>query len=430
MSESQKESKKKSDMAIGKGVQIVCAIIGLVISMLIIAFTAWVMIEMDTSSMLIFLCGVLISIAQMTAVFFAIRLARKTVVRLQKISKENESLSAKEVSKTAHLTLRSIFTVALGGLFAGGILVAKVRKFCLKSWNKEEARKINRATLPAVTGILFGRMFLFLGGVFLVFCYFVPMTKIETRTVAEMSASTEFIDDDAMEVGDTQVIRAAENGETKITTEVKYRLIFGTEVSREDVSKEQTKAPVNAIVSKGTKKWQYMWCSDGTSYSYTDEQFATPSVGFTSKSPDACETSGHGAKTKLANEPPATRSNAAVNNNSGWTSNIYNYKPSTYTPSYTEPPTTSSGNTETPAVTCDEALKKYYENAYIYKTNSIRDYYSAQMQDVQRKLGAIGAGGGSAQQHALDDLRWKCNEELSKAKTEYLLRLQEINCEQ
>ena len=50
-----------------------------------------------------------------------------------------------------------------------------------------------------------------------------------------------------------------------------------------------------------------MYCSDGSYYYYTAEQFKNPEVGYTDQSPDTCAEKGAGAQTTIADVPPAEK---------------------------------------------------------------------------------------------------------------------------
>ncbi len=71
--------------------------------------------------------------------------------------------------------------------------------------------------------------------------------------------------------------------------------------------------------NKKTKRWQYMYCSNGSYRYYTDEQFKNPQTGFTKNSKDYCASNGQGKMTKLADKPPQVSGNATSSTGSSYT---------------------------------------------------------------------------------------------------------------
>lgn len=108
-------------------------------------------------------------------------------------------------------------------------------------------------------------------------------------------------------------------GERVATYSVKtsiFKLIFGIDGNKKEVSSKTNVAPVEKVVINGTKKYQYMLCSDRSYRYYNDDQFKDPSIGFTGKSEDFCAKFNQGTKVKLADDSsggvqysPATQSN-------------------------------------------------------------------------------------------------------------------------
>lgn len=76
--------------------------------------------------------------------------------------------------------------------------------------------------------------------------------------------------------------------------------MVGPPIQQKEKTSLVIKAPVNKKVVNGTKKYQYMICSDGSSRYYTDEQFKDSQTGFTSKSKDYCEENNQGYKMGLS----------------------------------------------------------------------------------------------------------------------------------
>ena len=100
-----------------------------------------------------------------------------------------------------------------------------------------------------------------------------------------------------LELGQTEVRQAGKDGEKH----TKRNLIFGAEVST-DYSDS-----VDEIIANGSRRYQYMYCSDGSYRYYTAEQFKDPKVGFTHQSPDGCALNGTGTQTTIADVPPAEK---------------------------------------------------------------------------------------------------------------------------
>ena len=102
------------------------------------------------------------------------------------------------------------------------------------------------------------------------------------------------ITDSNLELGQSEVRQAGKDG----VKQIKRNLLFGAEAS------STSTAPVDEITAKGSRKYQYMYCSDGSSRYYTAEQFKDPNTGFTHQSPDYCAENGNGTQTTIADVPP------------------------------------------------------------------------------------------------------------------------------
>lgn len=136
-----------------------------------------------------------------------------------------------------------------------------------------------------------------------------PMFSGTIVKSAPVAFTKQTIADSTVELGDTKTIQTGTNGIQIITySEPKslLNLIFGGGSIDElkETSSVTTKQPVTEIIGSGTRKYQYMYCSDGTYRYYTDAQFKDPRTGFTHKSPDDCAKSNHGTATQLADTPP------------------------------------------------------------------------------------------------------------------------------
>lgn len=110
----------------------------------------------------------------------------------------------------------------------------------------------------------------------------------------EVAYDSTFITDANLELDQREVRQSGKNGKKTIT----HSILFGIKLS-EDIDE-----PVDEQIAKGSKRFQYMYCSDGSYYYYTAEQFKDPNIGYTHQSPDQCIKNGKGAQTALADTPP------------------------------------------------------------------------------------------------------------------------------
>lgn len=131
---------------------------------------------------------------------------------------------------------------------------------------------------------------------------FYPFSHTEIGN-SDIDYETSYTDDPTIELGDEQIRTNGELGlkETEITVK---RTLSGNEISREITSERIIKAPVNKHVVKGTKRYQFMWCSNGSYRYFTSDEFKKPGAGFTKKSPDHCSKNGQGNMTKLSDSAP------------------------------------------------------------------------------------------------------------------------------
>ncbi len=141
--------------------------------------------------------------------------------------------------------------------------------------------------------------------------YCVPFTTDETRDNA-IIYKTLYIQDSSLELGQQQVRQNGQNGTTETVVGVRHTL-SGRNLGESVVSERVVTQPANETVAKGTKKYQYMWCSNGSYQYYTNEQFKDPNTGFTHQSPDYCTRNGQGQMTGLADTPPATQPSSPSN---------------------------------------------------------------------------------------------------------------------
>lgn len=124
----------------------------------------------------------------------------------------------------------------------------------------------------------------------------------------EKNAAVPFVTDvqtnAGLELGDSKVLQEGRKGSKTMTVSSLQSLwgrLFGWEpIRQKETDSRVTKKPVDKIVANGTRKYQYMLCSDGSSRYYTDEQFKDANTGFTNKSSDFCKQNNQGEKLKLA----------------------------------------------------------------------------------------------------------------------------------
>jgi len=117
----------------------------------------------------------------------------------------------------------------------------------------------------------------------------------------------------SLELGDSKTIQEGRNGNKVVTTDSFQSLwgrILGFQpIQQKDKNETIIDQVVDKVVANGSRKYQYMMCSDGRYRYYTDEQFKDPATGFTSKSNDVCKENNQGAKVNLADSP-----DGAINN--------------------------------------------------------------------------------------------------------------------
>lgn len=118
-----------------------------------------------------------------------------------------------------------------------------------------------------------------------------------------------------------------------------------------------TQNTISPVINNEERRYQYMYCSNGTYRYYTDEEFNKQNTGFTESGPDYCAQNGQGKKVQLADVPPA-----AKQTNSPTT---YDFPTSAWpsAPTVQPYPSLSDEPAIVPAV-CDEALEVSYINAF------------------------------------------------------------------
>ena len=136
---------------------------------------------------------------------------------------------------------------------------------------------------------------------------FAKSTPVTFHTVNENHAG--------LELGDSKLLQEGRDGRKIVNVEslqnVWGKLLGLQPMLQKEVTTTITEAPVDKIVANGSRKYQYMLCSDNSHRYYTDEQFRDPNVGFTSKSGDVCKENNQGVKLKLADSLDGTVNNLA-----------------------------------------------------------------------------------------------------------------------
>lgn len=130
-----------------------------------------------------------------------------------------------------------------------------------------------------------------------------------TKEVKVMSFSTVYNSSPDIELGDQQTKKVGKDGKGLISYQsfwsVNDKLFQANDISRNQVASKVIQSPESKVIVMGTKKYQYMWCSDGTYYEYTDAQFKNSNTGFTHKSLDDCAPHGAGSFSQLSNTAPS-----------------------------------------------------------------------------------------------------------------------------
>lgn len=140
-----------------------------------------------------------------------------------------------------------------------------------------------------------------------------PIFSSSEQSSESVPYPTQNTKDSTLELNITKQKQAGVDGKNTVTYKVSkslFNVLFGGQTNRTFVSSKEVKSPVPKIIASGTKKYQYMYCSNGSYRYYTDAQFKNPSVGFTHKSPDNCAQNHEGTETQLANAPPQSGSRA------------------------------------------------------------------------------------------------------------------------
>lgn len=136
----------------------------------------------------------------------------------------------------------------------------------------------------------------------------IPFPYAYAKTVT-VPFTTDNRQSNELELNDSKVIQQGINGAKVVQVSSLQSLwgrIFGLQpIHQKETTSTVSKPPTNKVVVEGTRKYQYMLCSDGSYRYYTDEQFKDPQTGFTSKSKDNCKHNNQGHKVSLTNSNPA-----------------------------------------------------------------------------------------------------------------------------
>ena len=147
----------------------------------------------------------------------------------------------------------------------------------------------------------------FLVAVIFLVILFIPFTSHST-TSEPTDYNTTYQKSPDLFLGEKQIITQGSKGVDDVTFEssgsILQRIFTPGSLPRQEVNRAVVSAPVDELDKEGTLKKQYMYCTDGSYMSYTDEQFNDPNTGFTDKSPDACAQQGHGTETMLGDSAP------------------------------------------------------------------------------------------------------------------------------
>jgi|GEM_PF-3540275 len=212
----------------------------------------------------------------------------------------------------------AMFLLGLAGiLFAGwvGTLIALLANL------QHVWRRFTKKQQPPTRLIVYGTVSLFLVLIGLFGSY---------TTTEELAYETTTTTDASLELGQQEKRQTGKPG----SVVVRRNLLFAFETSSTRTE------PVDEVIAKGSRRYQYMYCSNGSYRYYTAEQFKNPLVGFTHQSEDFCSKSGQGKQTALADTPPPEK--------------VVQQVP-TYYPSYRSPSsytTTCNAYSFTNSITC------------------------------------------------------------------------------
>lgn len=140
-----------------------------------------------------------------------------------------------------------------------------------------------------------------------------PYTFAKTVTIPFTTDSQQSAE---LELNDSKIIQEGVDGTKTVQVSSFQSLwgrIFGLQpVRQKEITSTVSKPSIDKVVIKGTKKYQYMLCSDGSYRYYTDQQFKESQAGFTSKSKDNCKENNQGHKAGLTNSKPSSNATSTT----------------------------------------------------------------------------------------------------------------------
>lgn len=160
--------------------------------------------------------------------------------------------------------------------------------------------------------------------VFAVILLFVPF-KTTSSTTEDAPYETKTSQSSFLDIGELEVRTEGRVGKRELTVSttanILTRVLNGDSLNEKPVDSRIITKPVDKHIVEGARRYQYMVCSGGGYMYFTDEQFAaSKSIGYTSKSPDACAANGVGYKLYLSHSKPIERSRGGAICRDGWRS--------------------------------------------------------------------------------------------------------------
>ncbi len=268
-----------------------------------------------------------------------------------------------------------------------------------------------------------------------------PIFSLNGIKSESVSFTRESVEDPNIELNETKVIQNGSVGSKDVTYRYSrslFNILFGGHSTEGQIVTTEAKSkPVNEVTANGTRKYQYMYCTNGVYRYYTDEQFKDKNTGFTHKSKDICQENGQGAMTQLADGAPGT--NQANTYVSAYIPSNCSKIPIPYTTSYQNVSYLSAGQTQSSGgydgykVTCTVSSTGYKSPDYtIQPINKItyvgtgvssnsgnskassaaaRQKCTADYNSAKAQISAAGAGSSSA----MDQLNVLYSQCLSRA---------------
>jgi hypothetical protein len=144
---------------------------------------------------------------------------------------------------------------------------------------------------------------------------FYPFFAVTIAVDSQVQYQSQVVQDSSIEVGVTKITQKGAPGIKTAIYHANSSILNVITKSYSGKSKEiksiMKRETIPEITVAGTRKYQFMHCSNGTARYFTDEQFKNPKIGFTHKSPDYCLQNQQGQMTKLADSAPG--SNTTIN---------------------------------------------------------------------------------------------------------------------